>query len=74
MSYGHGQHSSSETGDTTEYADHRRGYEIHPWKLVRNGLSLQDLAASESLFTRANGHIGLRGSLEEGEPRVVPGT
>ena len=74
MSNGHGQHSSSETGDTTEYADHRRGYEIHPWKLVRNGLSLPDLAASESLFTLANGHIGLRGSLEEGEPRVVPGT
>lgn len=74
MSNGHGQHAQGETGDTTEYAEQRRGYEIHPWKLVRNGLSLSELAASESLFTLANGHIGLRGSLEEGEPRAVPGT
>src|SRR5699024_4318254 len=74
VSNGHGQHSTDEHGDTTEYAEQRSGYEIHPWKLVRNGLSLEDLAASESLFTLANGHIGLRGSLEEGEPRVVPGT
>ncbi|MFP5347940.1 MAG: glycoside hydrolase family 65 protein [Actinomycetes bacterium] len=29
---------------------------------------------TESLFTLANGHIGLRGSLEEGEPRVRSGT
>ena len=32
------------------------------------------LAATESLFALSNGHIGLRGTLEEGEPHVVPGT
>lgn len=49
-------------------------HESHPWKLSMSGLDLSTLAASESLFTLANGHIGLRGSLEEGEPRAVPGT
>jgi alpha,alpha-trehalose phosphorylase len=29
---------------------------------------------TESLFTLANGHVGLRGSLEEGEPHVRSGT
>jgi alpha,alpha-trehalose phosphorylase len=33
-----------------------------------------DLAVSESLFALSNGHIGLRGCLEEGEPDVAAGT
>ncbi|MFC7359860.1 glycoside hydrolase family 65 protein [Nocardioides astragali] len=37
-------------------------------------LDPSDLAATESLFALSNGHIGLRGSLEEGEPHVVSGT
>ena len=28
----------------------------------------------ESVFALANGHIGMRGSFDEGEPVVVPGT
>ncbi|HKY76035.1 MAG TPA: glycosyl hydrolase family 65 protein [Acidimicrobiia bacterium] len=32
------------------------------------------LAAVESIFALANGHMGLRGTLEEGEPRARPGT
>ncbi|UFU06932.1 glycoside hydrolase family 65 protein [Ruania halotolerans] len=75
MTNGHGQHAhTGEAGDSTEYADHRRGYGIHPWKLTRSGLLLDDVAASETLFTLSNGHFGMRGSLEEGEPRVEPGT
>jgi alpha,alpha-trehalose phosphorylase len=32
------------------------------------------LAQTESVFTLANGHIGLRGNLDEGEPWARPGT
>ena len=32
------------------------------------------IAQSESLFALANGHIGLRGNLDEGEPHGIPGT
>lgn len=32
------------------------------------------LAQSESLFALSNGHIGLRGNLDEGEPHGLPGT
>ena len=49
-------------------------FAVEPWALRTTGLNLDTLAATESLFALANGHIGLRGSLEEGEPRAVPGT
>src|SRR5262245_55155288 len=32
------------------------------------------LAQTESVFAVANGHIGLRGNLDEGEPYAIPGT
>src|SRR6185295_17899505 len=32
------------------------------------------LAKTESMFALANGHIGLRGNLDEGEPFGLPGT
>ena len=32
------------------------------------------LAQSESVFALSNGHIGLRGNLDEGEPSGLPGT
>ena len=32
------------------------------------------IAQTESLFALSNGHIGLRGNLEEGEPHGLPGT
>ena len=37
-------------------------------------LELDILAQTESLFALANGHIGLRGNLDEGEPYGLPGT
>ena len=37
-------------------------------------LDLELLAQSESLFALSNGHIGLRGNLDEGEPFGLPGT
>ena len=37
-------------------------------------LDLDMLAQSESVFALSNGHIGLRGNLDEGEPYGLPGT
>ncbi|HEX2160559.1 MAG TPA: glycosyl hydrolase family 65 protein [Thermoleophilaceae bacterium] len=45
-----------------------------PWAFVERGIKLDRLAQTESLFALANGHIGLRGNLDEGEPVGVSGT
>ena len=37
-------------------------------------LNLDLLAQTESIFALSNGHIGLRGNLDEGEPSGSPGT
>ncbi|MDQ3734403.1 MAG: family 65 glycosyl hydrolase, partial [Actinomycetota bacterium] len=44
------------------------------WKLREIGFDPDRLGHLESLFALSNGHIGLRGSLEEGEPRRLPGS
>jgi alpha,alpha-trehalose phosphorylase len=49
-------------------------YPVEPWRLREVGLNLELLAQSESLFALSNGHIGLRGNLDEGEPNGLPGT
>ena len=41
---------------------------------ARPALNLDRIAQTESLFALSNGHIGLRGNLEEGEPHGLPGT
>jgi alpha,alpha-trehalose phosphorylase len=45
-----------------------------PWAFVENGISLDRLPQTESLFALSNGHIGLRGNLDEGEPVGMSGT
>ncbi|MGH3795523.1 MAG: glycoside hydrolase family 65 protein [Pseudonocardiaceae bacterium] len=50
------------------------GYEVSPWELRWRGLDLAALHRTESTFALSNGHIGLRGTFEEGEPRGLPGT
>ncbi|HEY2724814.1 MAG TPA: glycosyl hydrolase family 65 protein [Pseudonocardiaceae bacterium] len=52
----------------------RPGYEVSPWELCWQGLDLEALHRTESTFALSNGHVGLRGSFEEGEPRGLPGT
>jgi alpha,alpha-trehalose phosphorylase len=47
---------------------------VEPWALRERELNLELLAQSESIFALSNGHIGLRGNLEEGEPSGAPGT
>jgi alpha,alpha-trehalose phosphorylase len=52
----------------------RAHFLIEPWSLTEVGVDLASLGVNESVFALANGHIGMRGSLDEGEPVVVPGT
>lgn len=47
---------------------------VHPWKLVEPRVDLDALGVSESLFALSNGYMGVRGSLDEGEPNVFRGT
>src|SRR5580658_9889115 len=49
-------------------------YGVEPWCLTENELRLPLLAQSESVFALSNGHIGMRGNLDEGEPHGLPGT
>ncbi len=44
------------------------------WTVVETRLNLDRLAQTESVFALANGHIGFRGNLDEGEPHGLPGT
>jgi len=49
-------------------------FAVEPWQLRETELDLDLLAQTESVFTLANGHLGLRGNLDEGEPHGLPGT
>jgi alpha,alpha-trehalose phosphorylase len=49
-------------------------YGVEPWRVREARLDLDVLAQSESVFALSNGHIGLRGNLDEGEPAGLPGT
>jgi alpha,alpha-trehalose phosphorylase len=49
-------------------------YAVEPWCVREQRLDLDTLAQSESVFALSNGHIGLRGNLDEGEPHGLPGT
>ena len=47
---------------------------VEPWAVREPELDLDQLARSESVFALSNGHLGLRGNLDEGEPRGISGT
>src|SRR5215216_6243215 len=49
-------------------------FELEPWAVKETHLDLESIAQSESIFALSNGHIGLRGNLDEGEPHGLPGT
>ena len=49
-------------------------FPVEPWQVRETTLDLDLLAQSESVFALSNGHIGLRGNLDEGEPHGLPGT
>ena len=49
-------------------------FPVEPWAVRETEFQLNRLAQIESVFALANGHIGLRANLDEGEPFGVPGT
>ncbi|HSC90640.1 MAG TPA: glycosyl hydrolase family 65 protein [Gaiellaceae bacterium] len=49
-------------------------FAVEPWSVRETRLELDLLARTESLLALANGHIGLRANLDEGEPYAIPGT
>jgi len=49
-------------------------FPAEPWHVRESSLDRTVLAQSESVFALSNGHIGLRGNLDEGEPHGLPGT
>jgi alpha,alpha-trehalose phosphorylase len=49
-------------------------FAVDPWSVREASLDVDSLACTESVFALANGHIGLRGNLDEGEPFALPGT
>jgi alpha,alpha-trehalose phosphorylase len=49
-------------------------FTVEPWALRETALDLDRLAQTESVFAVANGHLGVRGNLDEGEPFGLPGT
>jgi alpha,alpha-trehalose phosphorylase len=49
-------------------------YAVEPWSVRETELDLNVLDQAGSVFALSNGHIGLRGNLDEGEPPGLPGT
>jgi alpha,alpha-trehalose phosphorylase len=49
-------------------------FSVELWRVRESELHLDALAQTESVFALANGHIGLRANLDEGEPYGLPGT
>jgi alpha,alpha-trehalose phosphorylase len=47
---------------------------VQPWSVTEPELRLNLLGQTESIFALSNGHIGLRGNLDEGEPHGEPGS
>jgi alpha,alpha-trehalose phosphorylase len=49
-------------------------FTVEPWNLRETHLDLDILSQTESVFALANGHLGWRANLDEGEPRGLPGS
>jgi alpha,alpha-trehalose phosphorylase len=49
-------------------------YSVEPWARRETSLDLGVLDQAGSVLALANGHIGLRGNLDEGEPQGLPGS
>ena len=52
----------------------QEAYPVDTWAIRETALDLDLIDEAESLFALANGHLGLRGNLDEGEPRGLSGT
>jgi alpha,alpha-trehalose phosphorylase len=49
-------------------------FPVEPWTISERTLDLDLLGQTETIFALSNGHIGLRGNLDEGEPHHTPGS
>jgi alpha,alpha-trehalose phosphorylase len=49
-------------------------FTVEEWSVRERGFHLDNLGQTETIFALSNGHIGLRGNLDEGEPHGLPGT
>jgi alpha,alpha-trehalose phosphorylase len=49
-------------------------YPIEPWALVETGFQPDYLARAETIFSLANGYVGIRGCADEGRPFFDRGT
>ena len=49
-------------------------FTVEPWSFGRPTWTWPLLAQTESVFALANGHVGWRGNLDEGEPHGLPGS
>ncbi|RZT86503.1 alpha,alpha-trehalose phosphorylase [Pseudonocardia sediminis] len=54
--------------------EHAPTFTVEPWVIREPRLDLPKMGQTESIFALSNGHIGLRGNLDEGEPHKLPGT
>ena len=52
----------------------RGRFPLDPWRLVENNHNPEDLGVTETLFTVANGYLGMRGNPEEGRDAYEHGT
>jgi alpha,alpha-trehalose phosphorylase len=52
----------------------QEAFTVEPWALRETALDLSLLAQTESVFALANGHVGWRANLDEGEPHALPGS
>ncbi|MBZ5737213.1 glycoside hydrolase family 65 protein [Nocardioides mangrovi] len=52
----------------------RGRFPVDPWGLVEDSYQADDLGLTETLFSVANGYLGMRGNPEEGRPAYSNGT
>jgi len=52
----------------------RAAFTVEPWCIRETELRFDALGSTESVFALSNGHLGVRGNLDEGEPHGLPGT
>ena len=52
----------------------RGRFPLDPWRLVESVYREDDLGLTETLFTVANGYLGMRGNPEEGRDAIAHGT
>ena len=49
-------------------------YPVDEWKIIKKRFESRFLSQDETIFSTANGYLGMRGTYEEGEPFVHNGT